>query len=243
MEITQKTNIGQLLVQDYSYHKVFEHYGIDFFCSGNRSIEEAAKELDMEADKIISDLDAVNQNDLKNGIDYSTWALDDLADYIEKSHHKFTEDLITKLKPLLETLVVAYGDKQTYLLELQRVFLASAGELASHMKKEELVLFPYIRKMVKAKNKDVKIDVPHFITVISPVNLMIHEHDDQKEWLRQIRELTNNYTLPEDPCDTFTTVYKHLKAFDKDMQKHLHLENNLLFPKAILLEDSIERIY
>lgn len=243
MRITKDTNIGQLLATDYSYSTVFEEFAIDFFCLGNRSIEDAVLEQNLNLEHLLFELEIVKRNSIKDGIDYYTWKLDRLANHIEKSHHRYTEDMISQLKPLIENLVLVYGDKHTELLDLQKVFTKSAGEMASHMKKEELVLFPFIRKMVKSEMEQTNIQAPHFGTVINPVNMMIHEHEEQSKLLMQMRLLTNNFTLPEDPCNTYIAVYTKLQAFEKDMRKHLHLENNILFPKAVVLEGSLNKNY
>src|SRR5699024_487589 len=123
----------------------------------------------------------------------------------------------------------------------QEIFNISAGEMASHMKKEELVLFPFIRKMIKTKKSSSKITVPHFGTVENPVNMMVHEHDEQGRLLQQMAELSNNYTPPINACNTYKITYATMNEFEEDMFNHIHLENIILFPKAVALEKTLDK--
>lgn len=241
MRITENANIGQLVADDYRMASIFKQNGIDFCCKGNRSIAEATKELNLNTQEILSQLEAVKKEDTTSGDDFQSWPLDLLADYIEKTHHRYTEAKITELKHLLEKLVEVHGKENPELIEIQKIFDISAGEMASHMKKEELVLFPFIRKMIKTKKSSSKITVPHFGTVENPVNMMIHEHDEQGRLLQQMAELSNNYTPPINACSTYKVTYATMKEFEEDMFKHIHLENNILFPKAVALEKTLDK--
>lgn len=242
MGISEETNLGQLIAEDYSYAAVLEQNNIDFFCYGNRSIKDAAKEQNMDSEELLSQLKLAKQQSTNAEEDYRTWPLDKLADHIEKTHHQYTEITITELKPLLAELVASHKEAFPELVELQKVFAISAGEMASHMKKEEIVLFPFIRRMVETQKSHSKITVPHFGTVENPVNMMLHEHDEQSKLLRKMKELTNNFTIPENACDSHRIAYIKMKAFDLDMHKHIHLENNILFPKAVALEKTLDKI-
>src|SRR5699024_6597120 len=187
MEITDKTIIGQLVAENYAYASVFEEYAIDFYCHGNRTIEDVTKESFMESKLLIDQLIEIQQRNSKPEDDYNTWQLTKLANHIENTHHRFTEAKITELKPLLEKLVEKHSSTNPELIELQKIFNISAGDMASHMKKEELVLFPFIRKMVETKKSHAQITVPHFGTVENPVNMMLHEHDEQSKLLQKIK--------------------------------------------------------
>lgn len=241
MKINNNTSIGQLVAEDYNFATVFEQNNIDFFCCGNRSIVDAVKEHNIDGRELISQLESAKKQSTNKGEDYRTWPLDLLANHIEKTHHYYTEATITKLKPLLAELVKLHGEKFPELVELQKVFAISAGDMASHMKKEEIVLFPFIRRMVETKKSHSKITVPHFGTVENPVNMMLHEHTAQSKLLQQMIELTNNFTIPKNACETHKMVYGIMKAFDLDMHKHIHLENNILFPKAVALEKTLDK--
>lgn len=241
MKITEKTIIGELVAKNYVFASVFEKRDIDFYIHGDRSIATVAKESNIATKQLIEELEAIEQGSIKPEEDYNNWPLDQLANHIQSTHHQFTEAKITELKPLLAELVEKHHATNPEVIELQKTFEVSAGEMASHMKKEELVLFPFIRKMIQTKKSHSQITVPHFGTVQNPVNMMLHEHDEQSKLLRKMGELTSNYTLPKDACDTFKTAYANLKAFDTDMHKHIHLENNILFPKAVALEKTLDK--
>ena len=241
MKISDETIIGELVAENYAFASVFEKHNIDFYIHGTRSIATAAKESNINSKQLVGELEMIEQKSIKSEENYNNWPLDQLADHIQSTHHRFTEAKITELKPLLVELVEKHSVTNPEVIELQKVFETSAGDMASHMKKEELVLFPFIRKMIKTKKAHAQITVPHFGTVQNPVNMMLHEHDEQSKLLRKMIELTNNYTLPKDACDTFKTAYASLKAFDKDMHQHIHLENNILFPKAVALEKTLNK--
>jgi regulator of cell morphogenesis and NO signaling len=128
-----------------------------------------------------------------------------------------------------------HGERHPELLEIESLFLGSAGALTAHMKKEELVLFPYIKKMVSKG----PVEKPHFGTVQNPVQMMMNEHEVEGGRFREIAELSHNYTPPEDGCNTYRVAFAVLKEYENDLHLHIHLENNILFPKAIALEKKL----
>jgi regulator of cell morphogenesis and NO signaling len=239
MQITKDSNIGELVAQDYRVASVFKNHGIDFCCQGNRSIEDACSKKNIDSETVVSQLVNATQSSGGESIDYKSWPLDLLADYIEKKHHRYVETRITEIKPFLNKIVKVHGHNHPELHEIEEKFLASAGELTMHMKKEELVLFPFIRKMVQAQQSGQKIEPAHFGTVENPIANMHHEHDTEGERFRQISALSNNYTPPEDACNTYRVTFSMLQEFENDLHLHIHLENNILFPKAIELEKTL----
>ena len=169
-------------------------------------------------------------------IDYKSWPLDLLAEYIEKKHHRYVEEKTPILRQFLDKLCKVHGERHPELFKINELFTASSGELASHMKKEELILFPFIKKMVKAKLENSAVQSPQFGTVENPIAMMMEEHDNEGSRFREIDALTNNYTPPADACNTYKVTYAMLQEFEKDLHLHIHLENNILFPEAIKLE-------
>ncbi|PIA79209.1 iron-sulfur cluster repair di-iron protein [Gaetbulibacter sp. 4G1] len=239
METLQKDSqkqIGQFVAEDYRTAAVFSKYKIDFCCNGNRSIDEACEKKGIDSNVLLDELSRVLNEKRGESIDYKSWPLDLLIDYIEKKHHRYVEERIPVLKQFLDKLCRVHGERHPELFKINELFTASAGELASHMKKEELILFPFVKKMVKAKLQQGAIQSPQFITVENPIEMMIHEHDNEGERFRQIAELTNNYTPPADACNTYRVTFAMLEEFEKDLHLHIHLENNILFPQAIELE-------
>lgn len=232
---TQK-EIGQFVAEDYRTAAVFSKYKIDFCCNGNRTIEEACSKKGIDSNILMNEIDAILNSNRGETIDYKSWPLDLLIDYIEKKHHRYVEEKIPVLRQFLDKLCRVHGERHPELLKINELFTASAGELASHMKKEELILFPFVKQLVKAKLNSEAVRAPQFGTVENPIAMMKHEHDNEGERFRQIAELTDNYNPPADACNTYRVTFAMLDEFEKDLHLHIHLENNILFPEAIKLE-------
>ncbi|WP_028122306.1 iron-sulfur cluster repair di-iron protein [Epilithonimonas tenax] len=232
---TQTDFIGDIVAADFRTAAIFKKYGIDFCCKGGRTIEEACSPKSLDKDQIYADIENLPKTD-GNSIDFNSWPLDLLADYVEKTHHRYVEEKTPVLQQFLDKLCKVHGGAHPELFEIRDLFFASAQDLAAHMKKEELILFPFVKNMVKAKISNEAIQQPHFGTVENPVNMMKHEHTVEGERLRKIADLTNEYTPPADACNTYKVTFAMLQDFENDLHKHIHLENNILFPKAIQLE-------
>lgn len=237
MNITKDTIIGELVAWDYRTASVFKNSKIDFCCNGNRTIEDICTQKQTDIGALIAALEAVTAPAKESGVDYRSWPLDLLADHIEKKHHRYVESKIREITPFLEKVVRVHSDRHPELLEVAQLFKASAAELATHMKKEEMILFPFIRKMAAAKNNGTAIQAP-FGTVQNPVRMMMHEHDGEGERFRKIAALTDNYTPPADACNTYKVTFSLIKEFEEDLHLHIHLENNILFPGSIAMEET-----
>lgn len=235
--ITKEKTIGDWVADDFRTAQVFRKYKIDFCCKGNRTIEEACENKKFETAEVYRDLENISDQNA-GSIDYNSWPLDLLADYVEKTHHRYVEENTAVLLQYLNKLCKVHGDRHPELLEINDLFKESAKDLAAHMKKEELLLFPFIKKMVAAKQKGENVERPHFGSVESPVAMMKHEHTVEGDRFAKIAELTNNYVFPDDACGTYQVTFKMLEDFEKDLHTHIHLENNILFPKAIALENT-----
>jgi len=241
MGTTDEMTIGEMVAKDYRAATVFEKFGIDFCCKGNRTLEEATEKKKIDVDAVRDALQLVLNRPNEENMDFNFWPLDLLADYIEKKHHRYVEERIPLLLQYLNKLCKVHGDVHPELFEINRLFNETAGELTSHMKKEELILFPYIRKMLK-KQKDgtAVLNAPHFGTVKNPIKMMMDEHENEGERFEKIASLTGKYNPPADACNTYRVTYALLDEFEKDLHKHIHLENNILFPKAILHEEQLQ---
>jgi regulator of cell morphogenesis and NO signaling len=234
MQVSKESIIGDIVTANYKYAQVFKNVGIDFCCNGNRTIEQACEKKGIEATDILQQLQKLDV--VNNSItDYNSWPLDLLADYVVKKHHRYVQQKTLEIQPYLNKIVKVHGAQHPELLEVEALFNASAGELAQHMKKEELILFPYVAKLVQAQQTHTKATAS-FGTVQNPIQMMMAEHDTEGERFRKIAELTNNYTPPSDACNTYIVTFGLLKEFEDDLHMHIHLENNILFPKAIELE-------
>jgi regulator of cell morphogenesis and NO signaling len=239
MKINQDTIIGELVAQDYRAASVFKKYGIDFCCQGNRSIRDACTKKEIDIKNVLTELEAATNAITNHATDYKSWPLDLLADYIEKKHHRYVEARIVEIKPYLKKICEVHGERHPELLEIQKEFIASAGELAAHMKKEEFILFPFARKLEKARQERSKVNAPQFGTVQNPVQMMMDEHSTEGDRFSRIETLSNHYTPPQDGCTTYKVTFALLKEFEQDLHLHIHLENNILFPKTIALEKKL----
>lgn len=235
-------NIGQIVAEDYRIAQVFKNHKIDFCCKGNRSISEVAEKGNLSTEQLLMEIEAILNQDTTETIDFKSWPLDLLADYIEKKHHRYVEERIPILKQYLNKLCRVHGERHPELFEITEHFEKSAGELAMHMKKEELILFPAVRKMIKAKHTGASLDRPNFGTVQNPIAMMMQEHETEGDRFRKIDELSNNYTPPADACSTYKVAFSLLQEFEQDLHRHIHLENNILFPKAELLEKELSAL-
>ncbi len=229
-----------MVADDYRSAAVFAKFGIDFCCNGNRGIDEACEQKKLDADKLRKELEIALTQTMADTTDYKSWPSDLLADYIEKKHHRYVEERIPVLTQYLTKINKVHGARHPELQQILDLFVASSGELAMHMKKEELVLFPYIRKMVKTKQSGETLAEPRFGTVKNPIQTMMQEHDNEGERFRQIEALSNNYTPPQDACNTYNVAFALLKEFQDDLHLHIHLENNILFLKAEALEKELK---
>ncbi|WP_426485823.1 iron-sulfur cluster repair di-iron protein [Flavobacterium sp. 2] len=236
MENLKNKTIGSFVAEDFRTAAVFSKYKIDFCCKGNRTVTEVCEKQNIDADILLENVLQVAQSENNGSIDFNSWPLDLLADYIEKTHHRYVEEKTNVLLPFLDKLCNVHGANHPELFRINELFIGCAGELAQHMKKEELVLFPFVKRMVKTKESDGILSQPTFGTVSNPIAMMMNEHDNEGERFRAIAELTNNYTPPADACTTYRVTFAMLKEFEADLHKHIHLENNILFPKAVVLE-------
>lgn len=238
MKITKESIIGELVALDYRTASVFKNNKIDFCCNGNRTIEDACNQKQIEYSTLLQQLDQIVSGNKESTVDYNSWPLDLLADYIEKKHHRYVDTKIQEIKPYLEKVIKVHSRHHPELIEIGKLFEESADELTVHMKKEELMLFPHIRKMVQAEQSGSKVQAP-FGTVQNPIKMMMLEHDNEGERFRKISSLSDNYSPPADACNTYRVTFALLKEFEDDLHLHIHLENNILFPKAIVLEESL----
>ncbi|MFD1604932.1 iron-sulfur cluster repair di-iron protein [Flavobacterium artemisiae] len=242
MENLKNKTIGSFVAQDYRTAAVFSKYKIDFCCKGNRTVTEVCDKQDINADMLLENVYEVLNSENNGNIDFNSWPLDLMVDYIEKTHHKYVEEKTNVLLPFLDKLCKVHGAGHPELFRINELFIDCAGELSQHMKKEELILFPFVKRMVKTKDADGILSQPSFGTVSNPIAMMMHEHDNEGDRFREIAALTNNYTPPADACTTYRVTFAMLKEFEEDLHKHIHLENNILFPKAVLLEKDFAEV-
>lgn len=235
---TSKT-IGELAAKDYRKAEVFRKFGLDFCCGGNRGLKEACEEKGVNVQQVETALAAVEQQPSARQPNYDSWDLDFLADYILNTHHKYVRESTPMLDELSSKVAKVHGNSHPELLKIARHYDAVAQELATHMVKEEGVLFPYIKELAAAKRNGTPVPNPGFGTIANPIRMMEMEHDAVGDHIKKIRELSSDFALPEDACGSYRLLFGKLEEFEGDLLQHIHLENNILFPKSIALEKEL----
>lgn len=236
MKISDQLTVGEFVTNDFRTAAIFSKYKIDFCCKGGVTLEDVCEKKGIDKSQLLNELDAILGQNSNSGTDFKAFSAPLLIDYILEIHHKYIEEKTPILLAYLSKLCKVHGERHPELFEINNLFQISAGSLAQHMFKEENVLFPFIKEMQNAIEKEVSIQQPHFGTVENPIAMMSSEHENEGEIFRRIAELTNNYTPPSDACQTYKVTYAMLEEFERDLHKHIHLENNILFNKAIELE-------
>lgn len=236
-ELVNKS-LAELVTDNIRSAIVFEEYGLDFCCKGNRSLSEACKEKNIEVGKVAEQLNQLTEK--KNGnLQADDWTLDFLVDYIMNNHHQYVRKMIPIITLHADKVASVHGENHPETINIADLFHAVRDELEMHLMKEERILFPQIKQMVLTKNENSEFFPPPFGTIQNPIRMMELEHTSAGDAMHRIRELSNNYLHPEDACSTFKALYSELKEFEEDLHKHIHLENNILFPKAIELEKAL----
>ena len=237
MTIDKNTLVSEIVAENYKSASVFKSHKIDFCCNGNRPLEVVCKG-NLTVDKLIEEI-LETQNQKNELPDYTSWDIGFLSDYIYHNHHTYVEKTIPELKQYLHKVSRVHGENHPELIEVYHLFCESADDLTLHMKKEELILFPYFKKLVEVKKNGGQIMTTQFKSVESPIAMMHQEHDNEGNRFRKIAELTNDYTPPADACMTYRVAFSMLQEFEADLHKHIHLENNILFKRAIELESNL----
>jgi len=240
MDITITKTVRELALEIPDATRVFEKFGIDYCCGGEKIFSEACAAAGLSTDEVLQSLKQAGQTTPLVGetTDWLTQPLSKLTSYIVETHHTFTRDELDRLIPLLSKVCSVHGDNHPELLQVQNLFQDLYRDLIPHMHKEEMVLFPFIEQMDRAVSAGRPAPVPFFGTVTNPIRMMMMEHDRAGEILKELRQVSNGFTVPSDGCISYETMYKALVALEKDLHKHIHLENNILFPRAAEMEGS-----
>jgi regulator of cell morphogenesis and NO signaling len=235
MNFNQHLTVGEIVAGDYRTASVFQSHGIDFCCKGGRTISDVCQSKNLEAPSLLQQLSEATTAKQASGADYRTWPLDLLADYVEKTHHRYVAQKSPELMQYLNKLCKVHGERHPELFEIKDEFAHVATELASHMQREEMVLFPFVRKLANVK----QLTPPPFGSVENPIQMMMAEHAVEGDRLARISELSNHYNPPADACTTYRVAFAMLREFEEDLHLHIHLENNIMFPRAIELEHQL----
>lgn len=234
------TAVRDLVLEKPASARVFESFGIDYCCGGAQTLTEACKAASRALEEVNAALEKCESTASER--DWRNAPLVELAQYIVDTHHAFTQAEISRLTSLISKVIAAHGGNHPELFRVQLTFAGLSEELREHMRKEEELLFPYIAQMEEAARTRRRPPEPMFGTVQNPVAVMIMEHEGAAQALERIRETTSDYFLPPDGCASYKALYQSLPAFAADLHQHIHLENNILFPRAIELENDLSGI-
>jgi regulator of cell morphogenesis and NO signaling len=237
MTETMEKTVREIAVECPATVRVFEKLGIDYCCGGRKSLRDACQTADVPFERVIELLKNASQANTGAGSDsWNSAPLEQLTAHIVRKHHGFVRSEVPRLRTLLAKVVARHGSGHPEVSRIQELFDAVAHELSMHMLKEEQVLFPYIETMWAAHLRNEPLPPAFFGTVERPIASMLAEHDDAGAVLAEMRRTSSGYTLPQGACPTFTALYTGLEEFENDLHQHIHLENNILFPRAIEIE-------
>ncbi len=244
MNIHSTNTVGDLAVAIPGATRVFEALGIDYCCGGNRTLDEVCRISNLAVENVMRSLTQTEPSIPANEQtqDWQQTSLTALFTYIVDNHHVFTRKELTRLEALINKVCSVHGQNHPELLKLRRLFKTIHEDLLPHMLKEEEVLFPYIEQLEKAILNTQSVERPFFGTVQNPVRMMMFEHETVGEILGEMRQVTGNYRVPPEGCISYKTLYQAMQDFEYDLHQHIHLENNLLFPRAIEIESKLKFI-
>jgi len=221
--------LGELVTDDFRIAEVFMHAGIDFCCGGKKTLEQACREKNIDLKLIEEEIRAIEQAPVLSNVNFKEWEPGFLADYIINTHHKYVLKTLPELVYYTKKIASVHGQHHPELIEVAKLFEEISKELQQHLQKEEEVLFPAIKSAVQHSTIELK------STISSEIARMSREHEFAGGAMDKINELTAGYMVPEDGCNSYQVAFKMLKQFENDLHIHVHLENNILYPKALKL--------
>ncbi len=235
----EEETVGEIAAKDLRNAEIFRKFGLEFCCDGKKTLQESCKDAGVSVDEVEKALKSLSEEKPGAAQDYNNWNLDFLADYIVNVHHKFVRDAAPMLRDLADKIAGHHGSAHPELFEIKQHVDALLAELESHQEKEEKVLFPFIHEMVKHESEGKPLAPAPTGSLDNPVEMLEHEHEEVGKHVHAIEELSGGYEVPADGCGSYRLYYSKLQELDKDLHQHLHLENNILFPKSIKLEKQL----
>lgn len=228
--------IGELVAKDFRRAEIFKKYNLDFCCGGKKTVTQACADKKIDHKEIEKELSALDNTITSSAQNFDEWELDFLIDYILSTHHEYIRKAIPLLIEYTSKVAKVHGERHPEVVIISQKFDEIAEELYWHMHKEEQILFPYIKQLLAAKANKEKAPYSAFGTIEKPIHMMEHEHDVVGDKFKEIQKLSQNYNPPADSCATYKVSFFKLKEFEEDLHQHIHLENNILFPKSLKLE-------
>jgi len=235
MTCTHGMTLGEIVTADFRAAAILERYGLDFCCRGNRTLEQSCRDAGIPSEDLLEQLEAL-ETAASGAPVFRDMPLPVLVDYIVGKHHEYVRDALPGLLAHSKKISKVHGSRHPELTRVADLVEQVAAEMTTHMMKEEQILFPYIVQLASAAGRGEPAPFAPFGTVDNPIRMMEAEHESAGNAMFEIRELTDGYEVPADGCTTYAVCLRELDAFEKDLHAHVHLENNILFPKASALE-------
>jgi len=236
MSLDHESKMKDIALSNPAARQVLEDAGLDYCCGGGQSLHDACLHTDVPAEEILKRLRENSKDVSPDEANWTSAPLSDLTRHIRERHHRYVREAIARVQTLLDKVVTKHGENHPEITDIQKLFTEVGREMIMHMQKEEQILFPYIDALEKAASTHGSMEPPFFQTVRNPIHTMMKEHDSAGELAKQIRKASAEYTLPADACTSYKALYQDLQAFEADLHQHVHLENNILFPRAVEME-------
>jgi regulator of cell morphogenesis and NO signaling len=236
MKFSSETKVKDIALSNPAARQILEDAGLDYCCGGGNSLQEACLQADTSAEETLNRLHENNENASPDEANWMAAPLSELTRHIREKHHQYVREAVPRMQGLLEKVATKHEKNHPEIEDIRNLFTEVGKEMIMHMQKEEQILFPYIDALDRAANAHGSVEPPFFQTVKNPIYAMMKEHDAAGELVKQIRGLSSEYTPPVDACTSFKALYEGLKEFEADLHQHVHLENNILFPRAVEAE-------
>lgn len=236
MKINPDLSVKEVVKTNFKTAALFQANNIDYCCGGNKKIRDACDEAGVDHDLLIGQLENIVSDSDPDSEFINSLSLTALADYVVQRHHSYVHRMIPVLRKNLDKICQVHGDRHPELYKIKDLFYVSGGDLTMHMQKEEIMLFPYIKRMEAALRQHSVHSAGKFGPVSNPIHVMMAEHQKEGDRFDEISRLSQGYQIPDDACMTYQVTFRQLEEFENDLHRHIHLENNILFPKAIEME-------
>jgi regulator of cell morphogenesis and NO signaling len=239
MKFSSETKVKDIALSNPGARQILENAGVDYCCGGGQSLHKACMDAQASAEEILRRLRENSEQVSPGETAWVSAPLIELTRHIREKHHRYVREAIARVRPLLEKVKAKHGENHPEIGVIAELFSEVGREMTMHMQKEEQILFPYINSLEEAANGKGAWELPFFQTVQNPIHAMMKEHDAAGDLVRQIRKASVEYTAPPDACTSYKALYQDLREFEADLHQHVHLENNILFPRAVELEAAV----
>jgi regulator of cell morphogenesis and NO signaling len=238
MSFNREMRVREIAAANAGAKRVLEDAGVEYCCGGEKPLRDACMNAGVSAEEILKRLQENSRQVAPGETNWTTAALCELTQHIVGKHHRYVREAVPRVRALLAKVKSKHGQNHPELAGIEGLFLDLGQEMYGHMQKEEQILFPYIETLERATVEKRKPEPPFFGSARNPIHMMMQEHDSAGELLREMRKLSAGYQAPKEACESYRELYRALEEFEADMHTHVHLENNILFPRTVELEET-----